>query len=198
VWVAVTGQELLALKGHTRPVSCVAFSPDGKRIVSGSWDTTLKVWEAHTGQEVLSLKGHTLPVYCVAFSPDGKRIVSGGGNYSDAQGRLLPGEVKVWEADKGQEVLPLQGHTGEVTCVPHLAAWGQLLAKQPDEARPGVQQNLRHWQQDADFAGVRGATLTRLPEAERQTWQPLWADVEQTLRRADHQDTRDTQKKSPQ
>ena len=44
--------------GHTGPVSSVAFSPDGRRIVSGSGDKTLKVWDAATGQETLTLKGH--------------------------------------------------------------------------------------------------------------------------------------------
>jgi WD40 repeat protein len=55
----------------------VAFSPDGKRIVSASQDKTLKVWDLYTGREVLSLKGHADTVQSVAFSPDGKRIVSG-------------------------------------------------------------------------------------------------------------------------
>jgi hypothetical protein len=47
-----------------------------------------------------------------------------------------------------------------------------------------VQQTLRHWQQDEDFGGVRGDGLGKLPEGERQRWQQLWADVEQTLRKA--------------
>src|SRR5262249_48766716 len=59
------------------PVLSVAFSPDGKRIVSGSEDRTLKVWDAQTGQETRTLEGHTGIVYSVAFSPDGKRIASG-------------------------------------------------------------------------------------------------------------------------
>ena len=41
-----------------------------------------------------------------------------------------------------------------------------------------MQQRLREWQQDADFAGVRGEALAKLPEAERKAWQQLWADVE--------------------
>jgi tetratricopeptide (TPR) repeat protein len=58
-----------------------------------------------------------------------------------------------------------------------LAAWGQRLEKEQEEV-PVVQQRMREWEQDADFAGVRGEGLAKLPEAERQAWQQLWADVE--------------------
>ncbi len=75
-----------------------------------------------------------------------------------------------------------------------LAAWDQLLQKQPEEARPRVQFWLRHWQQDPDFAGVRGDAISRLPEAERQPWQQLWADVEETLKKANQQEAKDTKK----
>ena len=85
----------------------MAFSPDGKRIVTGSQDRTVKVWDAATGQELLSLKGHTSCVTSVAFSPDGKRIVSGSQDKT----------VKVWDAATGQEILSLKGHTGQVTSV---------------------------------------------------------------------------------
>jgi WD40 repeat protein len=65
------------LTGHADHVQSVSFSPDGKRIVSGSRDNTLKVWDAQTGQEMLTLEGHSGRVDSVSFSPDGKRIVSG-------------------------------------------------------------------------------------------------------------------------
>jgi tRNA A-37 threonylcarbamoyl transferase component Bud32 len=94
-------------QGHAGPVNSVAFSPDGKRIVSGSQDRTLRVWDAETGKETLTLKGHTDPVNSAAFSPDGKRIVSGSAD----------GTVKVWDAETGHETITLKGHTGEVFSV---------------------------------------------------------------------------------
>ena len=77
-------------------MTSVAFSPDGKRIVSGSGDKTVKVWDARTGQELLSLKGHTSVVCAVAFSPDGTRIVSGSWDKT----------VKVWDADGTRNCSP--------------------------------------------------------------------------------------------
>jgi WD40 repeat protein len=66
------------LSGHSDSVNCVAFSPDGKRIVSGSDDLTIRVWDAEKLEQIGDpLSGHSSCVKSVAFSPDGKRIVSG-------------------------------------------------------------------------------------------------------------------------
>ncbi len=72
----------------------MAISPDGKRIVCGSQDDTVKVWDADTGSEIRTLMGHTGTVYSVAYSPDGKRIASGSAD------KML----KIWDADTGSEI----------------------------------------------------------------------------------------------
>jgi Tfp pilus assembly protein PilF len=79
-----------------------------------------------------------------------------------------------------------------------LSAWGQLLKKEPVKARATVKKTLRHWRQDSDFDGVRGDALIKLPEAERQMWQQLWAAVEQMLKNASDKDAKDTNKNSPE
>jgi serine/threonine protein kinase/Flp pilus assembly protein TadD len=73
-------------------------------------------------------------------------------------------------------------------------AWTKELAKNTHEARAEVQKQMKHWQTDADFAGVRGPeVLAKLPEAERQPWQTLWSDVAEMVTRAQ---TTKPQKKS--
>jgi serine/threonine protein kinase/Flp pilus assembly protein TadD len=70
-----------------------------------------------------------------------------------------------------------------------LKQYAQILEKAPAQVRAAVQQRLVHWQQDTDFAGVRGDALAKLPAAERQAWQQLWADVADMLAAAQKQTT---------
>ena len=97
------------LQGHTDCINSVAFSPDGRYIVSGSDDRTIQVWDAQTGVQIgNSLQGHTYGVKSVAFSPDGRQIVSDSDDST----------IRVWDAQTGVQVgNSLQGHTDWVNSV---------------------------------------------------------------------------------
>jgi len=88
VWNATDGGQVYAYKRHTK-VCTVAWSPDSKRIASGSWDGTVQVWDATDGDQVYMYQGHSNSVLAVAWSPDGKRIASS--SFRD-------GTVQVWKA----------------------------------------------------------------------------------------------------
>lgn len=107
VWDAATGKLLRTIDGHKETVENAAFSPDGKRIVTASWDRTAKVWDTETGALQLTLQGHDYGVMNAVFSPDGSLIVTASKDNT----------AKVWNAYDGQMLNTLIGHSDEVWSV---------------------------------------------------------------------------------
>jgi uncharacterized caspase-like protein len=97
LWDAATGREVHRLKGHTGWVHAVAVSPDGKLLLTGSYDGTARLWDATTGRLVRRLEGHTSAVMSVAFSPNGEFILTGGGDST----------TRLWRTATGKELCRL-------------------------------------------------------------------------------------------
>ena len=104
IWDVETGKELKRINAAN--AFCVAFSPNGKRIVSGGYldmtwdgkrlvsgdcvDRTVRIWDVESGKELRKYEGHTDLVTCVAFFPDGKRIASASAD----------GTARIWRAPR--------------------------------------------------------------------------------------------------
>jgi WD40 repeat protein/uncharacterized caspase-like protein len=99
--------EVVPQVGHSLSVTSVAFSADGRNVLSGNYDNTAKLWDLASGKLVRTFEGHSRKVNSVVFSPDGRTALSG----SDDQ------TVKLWDLATGKLVRTFEGHAKEVTSV---------------------------------------------------------------------------------
>ncbi|MBN1344029.1 MAG: WD40 repeat domain-containing protein [Phycisphaerae bacterium] len=133
---------VLSLHGHEAAVNAVAFSKDGRNVISGDDQGTIRVWDAAAGQEVRKWRGDKDSVVCLAVCPDGKRFLSGG----------LSGALCLWELETGEKVWGVPAHvlvgsvaisadgqtaltTGEIEC--DIAVWNVADGKSPGTFRAG-------------------------------------------------------------
>lgn len=105
-WMRQIHLELKTLR-HDWDIYSVAFSPDGKRIVTAYGDTMAKVWDAASGKELPALNGHNGSIRRAVFSPDGQRIITA--NYDHT--------ATVWDAGSWKELLTLKGHRERISQV---------------------------------------------------------------------------------
>ncbi len=134
LWDLSTGATARDYKGHESWVRDAVFDPNGKTLVSGSWDKTVRVWDIDKDQPVQTLREHKDNVEAVALSTDGKWLLSGGGK-STGRGDTT---IRLWDLEKREVVKGFDGHTKRV--------WKLAFAKDGQRfISAGADNTIRLW-----------------------------------------------------
>lgn len=107
LWDIKSGQYLETSAKHEASVTSVAFSPDGRKVASGSYDNTITICDVETGSCLKTLKGHTQSARAVVFSPDGSQLISGSRDCS----------VRVWDLWSGKCIKTYNNDLGTVDSI---------------------------------------------------------------------------------
>lgn len=106
------------IAGHEEAVLCVAFSPDGQQLATGSGDSTVRLWDLQTQTPMYRCTGHKNWILCIAWSPDGEHLVSGS----------KAGELQAWDPRTGNPSgKPFIGHRKWITGI----CWEPMHIKFP-------------------------------------------------------------------
>ncbi len=97
LWDAASGREVATLRGHSKGVTQVAFSRDGRLLASSGSDNTIKIWDVSTGRELKNLVGHTANVNSIDFSPNANLLASAADD----------GSTLLWDVSTGERLATL-------------------------------------------------------------------------------------------
>jgi len=116
--------------GHENSITSVAFSPNGRDVLTGSLDKTARLWDVATGKELRRFEGHTAAVNSVAFSPNGRQVLTGAGRiFGDSSDNT----ARLWDVTTGNELRRFEGHTNAVWSVTFSPDGRQVLTGSHDK-----------------------------------------------------------------
>ena len=133
-----TGEVRSELRQHFGIILSLAFSPDGRRMVTTGQDQKLNVWDVATGKNLTTLHGHKWDVRALAFSPDGTRLASAGHDNN----------IKIWDMTALKELHTLKGHQSVISTVAFTPDGRTLLSASDDSVRFW---NVATWREVGNF-----------------------------------------------
>ncbi|MBI1176217.1 protein kinase [bacterium] len=203
LWQRSRGDQQATLTGHTWIVTCVAYSPDGNLLASGSQDGSIRIWNPHTAKFIRAFHANEGAVWTLQFTPQGDQIVSAGSD----------GHVRVWDAENWRELGSFEGQmarlspTGDIVAVSaasplywepaaKISLWdfrtkrklvefpepGKSMAFSADGkilAVTGRERGIRLWD-------VRSGRLVRTIDTDSEVWSPAFSPNGQRLIAAGH------------
>jgi WD40 repeat protein/uncharacterized caspase-like protein len=146
LWDTTTGKQIHTFGDFQVPVSAIALSPDGRRLITGSdelfvatGDYDLRLWDIESGKLIQTFEGHTSPITALAFSPDGQRVVSGGSQIDPkASAQADENDIRLWTTTGAGLLRKFSGHRKGI----------KTLAFSPDGRRcisGGLDDTVRTW-----------------------------------------------------
>ena len=119
----VSGFSIAINHTHKDKIICLAISPDGQWLATGSKDNTIKIFDTQLFKETTTLKGHTDDVTSIKFSPDNKFLLSGSKDNT----------IILWDLNKNVDLLTFKGHSQKVNSVA-FSPDSKLIASGSDDA----------------------------------------------------------------
>ena len=162
--------QLEVLSGHGDQVVSAAYSPDGTRIVTASFDKTARIWDARTGVQLAVLYGHGSLVYTAAYSPDGTRIVTASDDKT----------ARIWDARTGAQLAVLSGHGDQLSCARYSSDGTRIVTASMDktariwDARTGAQLAVLSGHGDTVFTAAYSPDGTHIVTASDDKTARIW------------------------
>jgi WD40 repeat protein len=128
LWDTTTGESGTTLRGHKSWLNAVAFSADGRWLISGSSDGTVAVWRTPPAKLQTTLDVTAVEVRSVAISADGKTIAAG----------LRYGTLKTWAFDTRREHMSVKAHDGDASALAFAPGGRTLISGGGDWDKPGM------------------------------------------------------------
>jgi WD40 repeat protein len=101
----LTFREIGKFTSHSQMILAIAFTPDGRSILTGGDDVLVRMWDFPSGKKIREFQGHASPINSIAVSPDGRRLVTASGRYAGPDW-----SVRLWDAATGSELKRWDSH----------------------------------------------------------------------------------------